>query len=250
MPLSTVPRLHNSQVPFFVYTDADRRSHDVALADAVAVPFEEARPARGFSIYKGKEHYDGLHYFGPTRSHIPAESTSEATAMLWFEYAGAIALSAQPFVIEWPRGHKPRRHVPDLFVRHADGFGEVVDVRPADRADDPVFVASEDVCKQAGLKYSVFTGVADTLDEPSRSWADTFMVLAGYRHIRNAPPDPAPFLDEFRHGRPLLRGVNRVAKQLGQAKDLTLAQTYHLIWRRTLALNPKQRLSGISEVKA
>lgn len=248
MPLSTIRRLHTREEPFLVYADSDGALNDVDLTDAVGVTFENAQPIRTFPVYKGKRHHDGSHFFLPTGSLIGYESDLEEQAMLWFEYIGATGLSAQPFAIEWPRGHKPRRHVPDLFVRHGDCTGEVVDVRPPHRADDPVFHATQEVCTEAGLHYSVFTGIAETVTKPSPVWAQTFAVLSAYRAPRYAPPDVEPFLHAFATGRALHRGVYSVTQHVGQDKGTVLSQTYHLLWRRRLVLDPHERLAGTSWV--
>ena len=248
MQLSTVRRLHPCGEPVFVYAERDAARHEVGVDVAGAVAFEDVLPVRTFPVYKGKRHFDGLHFFGATASHVPFESSLEREAMLWFEYAGAVAVASQPFAVEWPPGSRPQRHVPDLFVRYANGTGEVVDVRPPHRADDPAFSTTAAVCTNAGLGYSVFTGVAYTLPEPSPLWAATFTVLSSYRHSRCAPPAVAPFVEAFSSGRALARGAYSVARRLGQDRDVTLAQTYHLIWRRVLAVDPRQRLASTTQV--
>jgi hypothetical protein len=156
MQLSTVRRLHPRGEPFFVYAERDRARREVGVDVAGTVAFEDGLPVRTFPVYKGKRHFDGLHFFGPTASHVPFESSLEREAMLWFEYAGAVAVASQPFAVEWPPGSRPQRHVPDLFVRYANGTGEVVDVRPPHRADDPHFLRQPPCAPtQAwGIRYS------------------------------------------------------------------------------------------------
>jgi hypothetical protein len=46
-----------------------------------------------------------------------------------------VCFASRPFWLSWPDGGRRRRHVPDFFVRLADGTGLVVDVRPDDRID-------------------------------------------------------------------------------------------------------------------
>lgn len=49
----------------------------------------------------------------------------------------AVAIAAQPFLVEGFDGERTRRHVPDVLLGHVDGAVTVVDVKAASRLDDP-----------------------------------------------------------------------------------------------------------------
>ena len=47
-----------------------------------------------------------------------------------------VGISGQPFALSWACRVRRERHIPDLFVRFADGGGQVVECRPVERADE------------------------------------------------------------------------------------------------------------------
>jgi hypothetical protein len=94
--------------------------------------FEEAMPCRRLSSYKGQRHFPGHYWFATTGQHVGYEAAVHA------------ALAG---------GRRLARHVPDFFVRHADGGVSVVDVKPKAAMSDQdrsVFSVMSEACAQVG----------------------------------------------------------------------------------------------------
>lgn len=86
-------------------------------------------------------------------------------------------MAAQPFMLLWPEGRRLARHVPNFFVRHADGGVSVVDVKPKAALSDQdrsVFSVMSEACAQVGWRHRVWHGPAARLMR-NVEW------LAGYR---------------------------------------------------------------------
>jgi hypothetical protein len=68
-----------------------------------------------------------------------------------------VAVASQPFWLHWTDDlGGPRRHVPDFFVRYADGGGVVVDVRADERIeprDAEASAATLRACEQVGWGF-------------------------------------------------------------------------------------------------
>ena len=92
---------------------------------------EDARPAREFAAWPGKRNYEGLWWSSTNRAHVAFESLLERDALLWFDWDQDVtAISSQPVAFLWPRGTPSQRsHVPDYFVRLANGDGKLIDAR-------------------------------------------------------------------------------------------------------------------------
>jgi hypothetical protein len=76
-------------------------------------------------------------------------------------------------------------HVPDYFLRNADGVGIVVDIRPEaliDAQDRLCFAGTASLCRQTGWVYRR-VGELPTVLGANMRW------LAGYRHER-VPDQP------------------------------------------------------------
>ena len=88
-------------------------------------------PCRRFSSYKGQRHFPGHYWFATTGQHVGYESLLEREHLTLLDFdLDVAAVAAQPFMLLWPEGRRLARHVPDFFVRHADGGVSVVDVKP------------------------------------------------------------------------------------------------------------------------
>ena len=71
-------------------------------------------------------------------------------------------VASQPFRIFLPESLPQKSHVPDYFVRHADGTAIVIDVRPDARvkpADEEVFSATAALCASVGWGYQRLGGL-------------------------------------------------------------------------------------------
>jgi len=215
-----------------------------------SVLLERSVPVRRFYAWPGKRSFDGRWWSSTSRSHLGFESLLERQALLAFDFdRDVVGLAVQPFALLWPRRHSstgPRHHVPDLFVRRADGRGVVVDVRPAGRIDERSrvqFARTQQVAALVGWDFQLFTGL------PSPRAAN-LMFLAGYRYDRCVPAGTvrAGLIAAFQTPRPLSRGVAAAAAATGVSADVVLAGAYHLLWQQDLQVDLDRLLGADSEV--
>lgn len=210
---------------------------------------EEALPARDFAAHPRQRHYEGSWWSSKTRAHVAFESLLERDALLWFDWDPQIvSVSAQPLAFLWPYGtpgHKS--HVPDYFVRLADGDGRLVDVRAEDRRTEKAlgqFDMTRQACETIGWQYDVWAGLPEPLALSLR-W------LAGYRQDRSAPTPVVRerLLTAFTTAQPLAEGVDQVATFARQPAETVTANAYHLLWRHELRADLTRPLSWDTEVR-
>jgi hypothetical protein len=150
----------------------------VGLSEAGAVPFELSGPARRIPGYRGQRNMPGWWWSATMRSHVVYESWLERHHLMVFDRLPQVrGISGQPFAFSWPVGVRRERHIPDLFVRFADGGGLVVDCRPVARADENfhrVAALSKAACDEVGWEYRL-AGEPDPVLAANLTW------LAGYR---------------------------------------------------------------------
>jgi hypothetical protein len=145
---------------------------DADFRDAVAVAFEHCAPVRQFPSWRGKRNYSGSYWSSKNAGHVGFESLYERTALMMLDRESTVTrISSQPMWIFWPDGSSPRSHAPDFFLRHNNGDGEIIDVRPKARIDETAtqsFEATQQLCEQAGLAYRVISDLDSTLDQNLR----------------------------------------------------------------------------------
>jgi hypothetical protein len=114
------------------YVTEDGTRHRVPLADAWAVRFEAAVPARRFNARRGQRHLSGRWWSGTDGVHVGYESWLERDHVMALDFdATVVAIASQPFRLSWTTVEgKARSHVPDYFARRVDGSAVVVDCRP------------------------------------------------------------------------------------------------------------------------
>jgi hypothetical protein len=210
----------------------------IAEQDAINVAYEHCAPVRTFTSWPGKRNYSGSYWSSTVGRHVGFESLFEGTALMTLDRDPTIVgISSQPMWINWPVGHTPKSHAPDYFVRHQNGDGEIIDVRPNKRIDEAttkVFEATRLFCKQAGFRYRVISELTPDLVRNLR-------FLSPYRHEAWAPPADA--LKDLAS----LRGavtVVELARRLSPA-DMSrgLGQVYWLIWHNAPAASLNKPLS-------
>lgn len=228
----------------------DGTVHNLPLsADVGSVRVERATPIREFFSWPGKRNYEGLYWSSTNRRHVDFESLLEREYLLSADWgADIVAIAAQPLALLWPRdirGHHD--HVPDFFVRLANGDGRVVDVRSPERVEKNAeqFALTRKACDEIGWQYEVFTGL-------SSEHARNLRWLAGYRHDRNAPSaDTAELIrDCFQRPLPLEDGLHRLTTATCLSADVLTANVLHLIWRQILSTDLSRALSMPNEVWA
>lgn len=228
----------------------DGTVHNIQLSpDAGSVAAERATPIREFFSWPGKRNYEGLYWSSTNRRHVDFESLLEREYLLVADSApDIVAIAAQPLALLWPRAAKGNRdHVPDFFVRLANGDGRLIDVRTPKAAEKHAeqSALTRKVCDEIGWEYEVFTGLPPELAQNLR-W------LAGYRHDRNAPS--AGLAESIEHcfaaPVPLQVGLDEASSRTGRSIEVTTANVLHLIWRRKLSADLTRPLSMSSEVWA
>jgi hypothetical protein len=193
------------------------------------LPVETAEPIRRFYSWTGKRNYDGRWWFSTTGRHVVFESLLERDALMMADFtAEVIAASAQPLAFLWPRGTAhAAHHVPDYFLRLADGGGRVVDVKRADAlvGARTQIALTETACAEIGWQYRVFTGITPPLDQNVR-W------LSGYRHDRYRPDRGVLVTidNAFSSPAPLSDGASSAAARRALPVSIVLGHLYHCLW--------------------
>jgi hypothetical protein len=217
--------------------------------DVGSVLLERATPIREFFSWPGKRNYEGLYWSSTNRSHVDFESLLEREYLMVADNAlDIVSIAAQPLALLWPRDTSGNRHhVPDFFVRLANGDGRLIDVRSPKGAEKHTEQSdlTRKVCDQIGWEYEVFTGLPPELAHNLR-W------LAGYRHDRNAPsPEVAESIKRcFAEPVALDVGLGKASAHTSRSVELTTANVLHLIWRNRLSADLTRPLSMSSKVWA
>ncbi|WP_232246770.1 TnsA-like heteromeric transposase endonuclease subunit [Kitasatospora mediocidica] len=199
--------------------------------------FEEMEPVRKVRSFHGQRSVVRDYWFARTGQVVSCESRLERDHAMLFDFDPlAVGLVSQPFRLFWPGQRGRRGHVPDFFVRLADGTTVLVDVRPDDQiepGDAEAFAASARACELAGWSFRRVGVIAPVLLANVR-W------LAGYRHPRYWQPRTAAGLREvFAEPRCLFAGASAVGDRLA-----VLPVLYHLLWRRLLTADLSERPLG------
>lgn len=122
-----------------------------------------ALPVRRIPSYTGQRHYAGLFWSASTGGHVPYESRLELDRLWLADFDPQVSwIAAQPLWLAGRDGDAVRRHVPDLLLSRAGRPPLLVDVKPAEFADQPkvraVFAWTSRLCAARGWDYEVWTG--------------------------------------------------------------------------------------------
>lgn len=144
--------------------------------------------------------------------------------------------SSQPFRITLPSSLPQSSHVPDYFIRLADGSAAVIDVRPDSRvapADQEIFQATAELCTSVGWAYRRLGGLPPVLLANLR-W------LSGYRHPRCFRAEAvAQLLDRLGSNGPM--AIRDLAVAAGDPVTTT-ASLFHLLWKHLIVTDLKRRV--------
>jgi hypothetical protein len=224
----------------FVGADGERRR--TALPECFGVRFEEAQPARSFPSFRGQRNFPGWWWSSTMSGHVGYESWLERDHVMLLDFDPQIvALASQPFWLRWIREDRVRRHLPDYFVRRADGTGVVVDVRADDRiepTDAEAFDATAAACAEMGWEFRR-VGTLDPVFAANLRW------LSRYRHPRCGRREDIAvrLLEVFAEPTPLFAGAEQVGDRI-----MVLPVLYHLLWRRALSVDLHAGLLDASSV--
>jgi hypothetical protein len=151
-------------------------------------------------------------------------------------------IASQPFRIALSTSLPRRSHVPDYFIRLADGSAVVIDVRPHGRVTPPdqeVFQATKDLCATVGWAYRRLGGLPPVFLANLR-W------LAGYRHPRYfRAPATAMLLDRLAQDGPV--SGRDLAATTGDA-FAALAPLFHLLWEQQISTDLRRRVLHLDTV--
>lgn len=161
------------------YRDAAGAVQRSTLADVQSRDIASAQPWRRFRSHRGQRHYSGFYWCATTVGHVVYESRLELARLILADFdPRTVAIAAQPFLIEADLGGKSRRHVPDFMLVDVDQVVTVVNVKPAERLQDPAVAASLAWAAQAfesrGWRSETWSGTDETAMCNVR-------FLAGYR---------------------------------------------------------------------
>ncbi|GAC1367998.1 MAG: TnsA-like heteromeric transposase endonuclease subunit [Pseudarthrobacter sp.] len=216
------------------FSSAPRTGH---LADCWMIPFENSVPIRRLTAFKGQRNFAGLWWCATNHRHVGFESWCERDNLMLLDFdRDVVGFSSQPFRIVLPDSLPQISHVPDYFVRLADGSAAVIDVRPDNRvtpADQDIFQATEDLCATVGWAYRRLGGLPAVLLANLR-W------LSGYRHPRCFRASTAvKLLDRLAVDGPM--PIRSLTAATGDPVTI-LAPLFHLLWTHRIGTDLKRRV--------
>ena len=227
-----------------VFVDAAGVRQRGALEGLWSVRFERVSPVRSFGSFRGQRSFQGSWWFATTGEHVGFESWVERDVVMMLDFdPEVVEVSSQPFWLSWTGEGAGRRHVPDFFVRRADGSALVIDVRPDERVraeDTEVFAATERACAGVGWSYRR-VGVVDPVLAANVHW------LSGYRHRRCLNSVTGT---ELVRGLGEPRTVTELVRSVGD-RVAVMPTLCHLMWRGVIDADlASAPLSGRTVVRA
>ncbi|MFB7013545.1 MULTISPECIES: TnsA-like heteromeric transposase endonuclease subunit [unclassified Streptomyces] len=217
-------------------------------AELDRVPVDEVAgglPVREFRWYRGRKHYSGWYHASTTGRMVAYESRLELARILIADFASEVTeIAAQPFQLVGPDGARIRRHVPDLFLVHADGLVTVVDVKAPSRMKDPKVIAQFDwtrqVCSRRGWVYETWSGAEPAIVENVR-------FLAGYRRRGLVETSLIARVLEAAANQPTIGGIESALA--GQPREIVRPVVLHLVWSGQLVADLRAPLNRASRIR-
>jgi hypothetical protein len=226
-----------------------RRSNGrLVEAELDRVPVDDVAaglPVREFRWYHGRKHYSGWYHASTTGRMVAYESRLELARILIADFASEITeIAAQPFQLVGPDGARIRRHVPALFLVHADGLVTVVDVKAPTRMKDPKVIAQFDwtrqVCSRRGWVYETWSGAEPAVVENVR-------FLAGYRRRDLVDISLIARVLDAAAGQATIGGIE--AAMAGQRCEIVRPVVLHLVWSGRLVADLRTPLNRASRIQ-
>lgn len=222
------------------YRSSARSWAECSLAEAGGIEFERCLQVRERHAFRGAGSKRGWYYFAATRQMKWCESRFEMRVLRLLDRdPDVLAVAVQPFVLHYRDEAGRASHTPDVFLRHADGTGRVVDVRPERFADKADFVrqraATKLACAAAAWSYDVCSAIDPVLDA-NLDW------LASCRH---GLVDPLGCTDSILAACGEPQRLGDVVAAFPPAA-LTRPVISHLIWTGRLVADLSVRLSDAS----
>lgn len=150
--------------------------------------------------------------------------------------SSVVGVSSQPFRITLPASLPQSSHVPDYFVRHADGTALVLDIRPDSRvkpADQDVFDATAQLCASVAWAYQ-------RMGELPSTYRTNLQWIAGYRHPRCLHEPSAALMKEHLS----VSGPSSVRELVTVAGEavIVLPTLFHMLWTQEVSTELGLRL--------
>ncbi len=248
-PPRSLPRNSNPKRSMILARIGGQPVSEVVLDDQAVslIRFEDAEPIRKFYAWPHRRVYDGLYWSSTTRTHVEFESLLEREFLMKSDFDTEVAdISAQPLAILWPyRKQGPRHHVPDYFVRLADGSGRLVDVRRPDKArDNEQFEMTRSLCSRIGWDYEVFTGLSGQREANLR-------FMAGFRADRYQPEQSLiPVIQDcYSPATSFEAGLLRAVRVTKLAKEQVHGHVLWMIFHSLLLLDLDAAISMETQVR-
>lgn len=146
------------------FLDAEGADHVAPLADVDPLQVLRGRPVRAFPSHKALRHYPGWWWSATMNDLVGYESLLERDCVMTADQDPDVrGIASQPFWLQRTLDDgQPVRHVPDYLLAHRDGRWTVVDVKPADLAEQPevgkVLSWTGKVAAERGWDYQVWSG--------------------------------------------------------------------------------------------
>ncbi|MFI8837114.1 TnsA-like heteromeric transposase endonuclease subunit [Streptomyces afghaniensis] len=229
---------------FLHYYDRCGTERLIPAAQAAAVSFENALPAREIPSHAGQRHTPGHYWSATTDRMIGYESYLESKWMKLLDFDPEVAsFSAQPFTIDGHDGDGAWVHTPDLFARRSDGSVLLLDVKGNGRLTVPTVVCqarrTADLCRRIGWDYAM-VGEPDALRWATVSW------LAGYRRPLRAGKELADRLLVLAQKAVVIGDL----VNFQPIPELARSVIYHLMWHHQLVFDQTRPLRDHTCVRA
>ncbi|MFG2725447.1 TnsA-like heteromeric transposase endonuclease subunit [Streptomyces canus] len=221
----------------------DLRVRDVPVRQLRLVDFAESKSWRDVRSVHGMAHYSGRYSSVTTGGHVLYESRLELARLLLADFDSEVqGIFAQPCrLAAWVDG-RTRHHVPDFLLVMRSGTVRVVNVKPADRLQDPKIAEAlawpGELFRQHGWEYEIWSRVDRVLLENVR-------FLAGYRRrdvVSEAEVEQA--WERLVDGEELSLAERRLAG--GRPPEEARPALMALLWARRLRTDLSRPISGES----
>jgi hypothetical protein len=208
--------------------------------------FRHSVPWRQVRSRHGQAHYSGSYASATTGGFVVYESRLELARLLLADFDPQVEqIYAQPFRLAARTGGRARHHVPDFLFVSAAGTARLVNVKPAERLQDPRVAEALAwpgvLVERRGWEYEVWSGADATVLENVR-------FLAGYRRPWVVPAEEAERAWAcVRDGEQFADAELRVAggRPRHEARPALLA----LLWAGRLTTDLTRPLSGESVLR-
>ncbi|MFF1690825.1 TnsA-like heteromeric transposase endonuclease subunit [Streptomyces sp. NPDC058254] len=221
----------------------DARVREVPVRQLRLVDFAESKPWRDVRSVHGMTNFSGKYSSATTGGHVVYESRLELARLLLADFDPAVhGIFAQPCRLAARIGDRARHHVPDFLLVMRSGTVRVVNVKPADRLQDPKIAEAlawpGELFRQHGWEYEIWSGADRVLLENVR-------FLAGYRR-RDVVPEAEveQTWEQLVDGEELSMAERRLAGD--RPPEKVRQSLMALLWSRRLRTDLSRPLSGES----